>query len=45
VLAIALDERRSPLVVVGADEVEAIFPVQRRLRLRTVPRGCEEGRR
>lgn len=45
VLAITLDERRSPLIVVAADDVEAIFPAERRLRLRTVPRECEEGER
>ncbi len=37
VLAITLDARRSPLVVVAVDDVEAIFPAERRLRLRTVP--------
>ena len=36
-LAIMLDSRRSPLVVVAIDEVEAIFPAERRLRLRTRP--------
>lgn len=36
-LAITLNARGSPLVVVGADDVEAIFPTERRLRLRTVP--------
>jgi hypothetical protein len=36
-LAITLDVRRSPLVVVGVGDVEAVFPAERRLRLRTVP--------
>lgn len=36
-LAIALDEREWPLLVVAADEVDQIFPLDRRLRLRTAP--------
>lgn len=36
-LAITLDARPSPLLVVGVDDVEAIWPTERRLRLRIVP--------
>lgn len=37
-LAIALDGRAGPLLVVAVDDVERIFPAERRLRLRTPPR-------